>query len=69
MVRGVERRKEERKARAGQMKRKPAAEKNGRFVSKEEIQMAKSYPISRILGSKKLVFSPLHKDEVNYIVK
>jgi len=51
------------------MKRKPAAEKNGRFVSKEEIQMAKSYPISRILGSKKLVFSPLHKDEVNYIVK
>jgi|SRR5665811_206677 len=63
----VERRKEEeeeREVRAGQMRRKPAAERNGRFVSKEEIQMAKSYPISRILGSKKLVFCPLHKDDV-----
>jgi DNA primase len=26
--------------------------------------MAKSYPISRILSSKKLVFCPLHKDDV-----
>jgi hypothetical protein len=43
------------------MKRNPAAEKNERFVSKEEIRMAKSYPISRILGSKKLVFCPLLK--------
>jgi hypothetical protein len=63
----VEKRKEEeeeREAKAGQMRRKPAAEKNVRFVSKEEIQMAKSYPISRILGSKKLVFCPLHKDDV-----
>jgi DNA primase len=61
----VERRKEEeeeRKTRAEQMRIVPAAEKNGRFVSKEEIQMAKSYPISRILGSKKLVFCQLHKD-------
>jgi len=56
--------KEERETRVGQMKRKQAAEKNGRFVSKEEIQMAKSYPISRILGSKKLVFCPLHKDDI-----
>ncbi len=55
---------EERETMAGQMKRNPAAVKNGRFVSKEEIQMAKSYPISRILGSKKLVFCPLHKDDV-----
>ncbi|MCX9085520.1 MAG: CHC2 zinc finger domain-containing protein [Candidatus Methanoperedens sp.] len=63
----VERRKEEgeeRESRAVQMRRAPAAEKNGRFVSKEEIQMAKSYPISRILGNKKLVFCPLHKDDV-----
>ena len=63
----VERRKEEeeeREARAGQMKRNQAVEKNGRFVSKEEIQMAKSYPISRILGGKKLVFCQLHKDDV-----
>jgi hypothetical protein len=63
----VERRKEEeegRESRAGQMMRKPVAVRSGRFVSKEEIQMAKSYPISRILGSKKLVFCPFHKDEV-----
>ncbi len=63
----VERRKEEeeeREARAEQMRRTPAAEKNGRFVSEEEIQMAKSYPISRILGNKKIVFCPLHKDDV-----
>ncbi len=63
----VERRKEEeeeRKTRVEQMRREPAAEKNGRFVSEEEIQKAKSYPISRILGSKKLVFCPLHKDDV-----
>ncbi|MCE8424021.1 MAG: hypothetical protein J5U16_08845, partial [Candidatus Methanoperedens sp.] len=54
----VERRKEEdeeREAKAEKMRRSPAVEKNGRFVSKEEIQMAKSYPISRIFGSKKLV--------------
>ena len=50
--------------RAGQIRRKPAAVRNGRFVSKEEIQMAKSYPISRILGGKKLVFCPFHKDGV-----
>ena len=63
----VERRKEEeeeKEAMAVQMRRKPASEKNGRFVSKEEIQMVKSYPISRILSSKKLVFCPLHKDDV-----
>jgi len=63
----VERRKEEeeeREAMVGQMKRKPAVVRNGRFVSKEEIQMAKSYPISRILGSKKFVLCPLHKDDV-----
>jgi CHC2 zinc finger len=63
----VERRKEEeeeRETRAEQMRRAPAAEKNGSFVSKEEIHRAKSYPISRILGSKKLVFCPLHKDDV-----
>jgi len=56
---------EEREARAGQMKRKPAVERNGRFISTEEIQMAKSYPISRILGDKKLAFCPLHKDDVS----
>ncbi|MBU4223017.1 MAG: hypothetical protein KKD46_03445 [Euryarchaeota archaeon] len=55
---------EEREARGEQMRRTPAAGKNGRFVSEEEIQMAKSYPISRILGSKKLVFCPLHNDNV-----
>jgi len=63
----VERRKEEEEERetgAEQMRRALAAEKIGRFVSKEEIQMAKSYPLSRILGSKKLVFCPLHKDDV-----
>ncbi len=46
----VERRKEEeeeREARAEQMRRTPAAEKNGRFVSEEEIRTAKSYPILR----------------------
>jgi hypothetical protein len=64
----VERRKEEeeeRETRAKRIRRAPAAEKNGRFVSKEEIQMAKSYPISRILGGKKLVFCPFHKDDVS----
>jgi hypothetical protein len=55
---------EERKARE-QMRRTTGAEKNGRFVSEKEIQMARSYPISRILGSKKLVFYPLHKDDVS----
>ncbi|MFZ3168598.1 MAG: CHC2 zinc finger domain-containing protein [Candidatus Methanoperedens sp.] len=63
----VERRKEEeeeREAREEQTRGTPAVKKNRRFVSKEEIQMAKSYPISRILGSKKLVFCPLHKDDV-----
>jgi hypothetical protein len=63
----VERRKEEeeeREARAEQTRGTPAAVRKGRFVSKEEIQMAKSYPISRILGNKKLVFCPFHKDDV-----
>jgi DNA primase len=63
----VKRRKEEeegRKTRAEQMRGTPAVKKNRRFVSKDEIQMAKSHPISRILGSKKLVFCPIHKDDV-----
>ncbi len=63
----VERREEEeeeREASAEQIRRTPAAERNGRFVSEEEIRTAKSYPISRIFGSKKFVFCPLHKDDV-----
>jgi DNA primase len=43
---------------------KPGSGKELKIRLKEEIQMAKSYPISRILGSKKLVFCPLHKDDV-----
>ncbi|MDO8726388.1 MAG: CHC2 zinc finger domain-containing protein, partial [Candidatus Methanoperedens sp.] len=34
------------------------------FVTQEQIQRARSYPISKILGKKKLVVCPFHNDAV-----
>ena len=63
----VERRKEEeeeREARAGQMSRATAAVRGEKYVTEEEIQKARSYPIASILGNKRLRACPFHDDQV-----
>jgi hypothetical protein len=63
----VERRKEEekeRKAMAEKLKTSPAAVMGEKYVTKEEIQKARSYSIASILGNKRLRTCPFHDDQV-----
>jgi hypothetical protein len=63
----VERRKEEekeRKTRAEKLKTSPVAVMGGKYVTKEEIQNARSYPIANILGNRGLRTCPFHDDQV-----
>jgi intein/homing endonuclease len=55
---------EEREARAAQLKAPPAAARGGKYVTEEEIQKARSYPIANILGNRKLRTCPFHDDQV-----
>ncbi len=55
---------EEREAWAAQLKAAPAAAGGGKYVTEEEIQKARSYPIASILGNRKLRICPFHDDQV-----
>jgi hypothetical protein len=55
---------EEKEVRAALLKTSPAAVMGGKYVTKEEIQKAKSYPIASILGNRGLRTCPFHDDQV-----
>ncbi len=55
---------EEKEARAAQLRASPAAVRGGKFVTEEEIQKARFYPIAGILGNRKLRTCPFHDDRV-----
>jgi hypothetical protein len=55
---------EEKEARAAQLRAVPAAVRGGKFVTEEEIQKARSYPIDSILGNRRLRTCPFHDDQV-----
>jgi len=63
----VERRKEEeeeREARAEKLRTSSPAVRGENYVTKEEIQMARAYPIASILGNRRLRTCPFHNDQV-----
>jgi hypothetical protein len=55
---------EEKEARAAQPKASPAAVRGGKYVTEEEIQKARSYPIASILGNRRLRTCPFHDDQI-----
>jgi CHC2 zinc finger len=55
---------EEKEARVAQLKVSPAAVRGSRYVTEEEIQKARSYPIASILGNRRLRTCPFHDDQV-----
>ena len=55
---------EEKEVRVAQLKVSPAAVRGSRYVTEEEIQKARSYPIASILGNRKLRTCPFHDDQV-----
>lgn len=55
---------EEKEARAAQLRASPAAARGGKYVTVDQIQKARSYPISNILGDRNLRTCPFHDDQV-----
>jgi len=55
---------EEKEARAAQVRAAPAAVRGGKYVTEEEIQKSRSYPIASILGNRKLRTCPFHDDQI-----
>jgi len=55
---------EEKDARATQLRASPAVVRGGKYVTEEEIQKARSYPIAGILGNRRLRTCPFHDDQV-----
>jgi hypothetical protein len=56
--------KEEKEARGAQIIASSATMSGGKYVTEEEIQKARSYPISSILGNRRLRTCPFHNDQV-----
>ena len=57
----------ERKEEAEETKPKPIIRKNQNtrgFVTQEQIQRARSFPISKVLGNNKMVLCPFHNDDI-----
>ena len=54
----------EKEARAALLKTSPVVVMRGKYVTKEEIQKAKSYPIANILGNRGSRTCPFHDDQV-----
>ena len=55
---------EEKEARTAQLRASQAAVRGGKYVTVEEIQKARSYPIASILGNRRLRTCPFHDDQV-----
>lgn len=55
---------EEKEARAAQVRASTATVSGGKYVTEDEIQTARSYPIASILGNRKLRTCPFHDDQV-----
>jgi hypothetical protein len=55
---------EEKEARAAQLRAFPATVRGGKYVTEEEIQKARTYPITDILGDRSLRTCPFHDDQV-----
>jgi len=55
---------EEKEARATQVRASSAAVRGGKYVTEDQIQKARSYPIASILGNRRLMTCPFHDDQV-----